>query len=63
MAEHIAKRFKAPGPKRILSLDGGGERGMISIGYLEKIEALLANRFVEKGGIPTFPRSVPCRHP
>ena len=31
-----------PGPKRILSLDGGGVRGIISLAYLERIEALLS---------------------
>ncbi len=35
------------GPKRILSLDGGGVRGIISLAYLEKLEALLAERFVK----------------
>lgn len=32
------------GPKRILSLDGGGVRGMISIGILEELERRLAAR-------------------
>ena len=27
-----------PGPKRILSLDGGGVRGAISIAFLERLE-------------------------
>ena len=35
----------APGPKRILSLDGGGVRGVISIAYLERIEAILRGRY------------------
>lgn len=30
-----------PGPKRILSLDGGGVRGALSVAFLERIEALL----------------------
>jgi hypothetical protein len=29
------------GPKRLLSLDGGGVRGVISVAFLERIEALL----------------------
>ena len=33
-----------PGPKRILALDGGGVRGIISLAFLERIEALLAAR-------------------
>ncbi len=32
------------GPKRILSLDGGGVRGVISLAFLERIEALLQSR-------------------
>ena len=34
-----------PGPKRILSLDGGGVRGAISVAFLERIEAILGRRF------------------
>ena len=33
-----------PGPKRILSLDGGGVRGAISVAFLERIETLLSDR-------------------
>lgn len=36
-----AKRLFAPGKKRILTLDGGGVRGMISIAFLARIEAVL----------------------
>jgi len=33
-----------PGPKRILALDGGGVRGIISLAFLERVEALLRER-------------------
>jgi patatin-like phospholipase/acyl hydrolase len=33
-----------PGPKRILSLDGGGVRGAITVAFLERIETLLSDR-------------------
>jgi hypothetical protein len=36
-----ADRIKAPGPKKILALDGGGIRGMITVEVLAKIENLL----------------------
>ena len=36
------------GPKRILSLDGGGIRGALTVGYLQKIEDILR----EKSGNP-----------
>ena len=38
-------RLIAPGPKRILALDGGGVRGMITLAILERIEALLAKAY------------------
>ncbi len=31
-----------PGPKRVLSLDGGGVRGIVSLAYLRRLEALIA---------------------
>jgi hypothetical protein len=37
-------RLTAPGPKRILALDGGGIRGALTLGYLERIETLLRTR-------------------
>jgi uncharacterized protein len=37
----LARRLSSPGPKRILALDGGGIRGIISLGFLGRIEALL----------------------
>jgi len=36
-----------PGPKRILSLDGGGVRGLITLGMLARIEAILKSRMPE----------------
>lgn len=33
------------GPKRILALDGGGVRGLVTLGMLEHIERLLASRY------------------
>lgn len=37
-------RLKSEGPKRILSLDGGGLRGCITVGFLERIEEILRRR-------------------
>ena len=37
----IAERITSPGKKKILTLDGGGIRGMITIEVLGKIEQLL----------------------
>lgn len=41
----LLDRLDAPGPKRILALDGGGVRGILSIAFLERIEAILRERF------------------
>ena len=43
------RRLFSPGPKRILSLDGGGVRGIVALAFLERIEALAA----EAAGRPT----------
>ena len=40
-AQHLDPRG---GPKRILALDGGGIRGVLTLEYLEAIEALLRQR-------------------
>ena len=37
----LAERIQAPGPKKILALDGGGIRGMITVEILAAIEELL----------------------
>ncbi len=40
----LLERLTADGPKRILSLDGGGIRGTLGLGFLERIESLLRER-------------------
>lgn len=40
----LLDRLTSPGPKRILALDGGGIRGALTVGYLERIEAILRRR-------------------
>lgn len=50
MAATLLDRLTTPGPKKILSLDGGGIRGALSLGYLKKIETLLR----EKEGKPNL---------
>ena len=42
---NLQSRLSDPGPKRILSLDGGGIRGLITLGFLSRIEQLLRERF------------------
>jgi predicted acylesterase/phospholipase RssA len=44
MGAHLRERFQRPGPKRILSLDGGGSRGLLSLGFLQKLEDELGRR-------------------
>jgi len=40
----LHEKLKSPGPKRILSLDGGGIRGALSLGYLAKVEKIIQER-------------------
>ena len=47
----LLKRFEADAPKRILSLDGGGIRGALTLGYLQKIEDILRK---QNGGEEDF---------
>src|SRR4051794_5085327 len=49
-SELLKARLSAKGRKRILSLDGGGIRGAVTLGFLEEIERILAERY-EKFGI------------
>lgn len=45
MADTLIERLNAPGPKRILALDGGGVRGALAVGYLARLEAILRERY------------------
>jgi uncharacterized protein len=38
----LRSRYEKDGPRRMLALDGGGMRGLLTLGILEKIEALVA---------------------
>lgn len=40
----LLERLRSPGPKRILTLDGGGVRGLVSLEFLTRIEAVLRQR-------------------
>ncbi len=44
----LLDRINRPGPKKILSLDGGGIRGALTLGYLKKIEDILKDRNPDK---------------
>lgn len=42
---NLLERLTSNGPKRILALDGGGVRGALTLGFLEKIEQILRHRY------------------
>lgn len=45
------EHFATPGPKRILALDGGGLRGILTLGFLQRMETILRQRH---GNDPAF---------
>lgn len=45
MALTLEEHLFAPGAKRLLSLDGGGVKGIVAIAFLEKVETLLRERY------------------
>lgn len=49
MGAHLRERFQRPGPKRILALDGGGARGLLSLGVLAQLERHLGERSGDPG--------------
>ncbi|KAA9041259.1 patatin [Ginsengibacter hankyongi] len=44
----LLDRFNKPGQKKILSLDGGGIRGALTLGYLKKLEDILKAKFPDQ---------------
>ncbi|MBF8456712.1 patatin-like phospholipase family protein [Kaistella sp. G5-32] len=44
MNDNLLNRFSSTEPKKILSLDGGGIRGALSLGYLKRIESILREK-------------------
>jgi predicted acylesterase/phospholipase RssA len=47
--KQIDDHLFGPGPKRILSLDGGGVHGLATLGMLKRVETLLAARSTRPG--------------
>ncbi len=45
----LMRHLDGPHPKRILALDGGGIRGVLTLGFLERLEAKLAARLHQAG--------------
>ena len=46
--QDLLERFNKPGQKKILSLDGGGIRGALTLGYLKKLEDILKAKFADQ---------------
>ncbi|MBK6730867.1 MAG: patatin-like phospholipase family protein [Bacteroidetes bacterium] len=41
---NLLEKLSAPGPKRILALDGGGIKGALTLGFLNRIETILRKK-------------------
>ena len=50
----LDQRLQAPGPKRILALDGGGVKGILTSGMLEVIEERLRGRIADEAARERF---------
>ena len=50
--KHLANRYRAIQPRRMLALDGGGVRGFISLHVLARLEQLLADHYSGATGMP-----------
>jgi patatin-like phospholipase/acyl hydrolase len=44
----LLDRFNSKSPKKILSLDGGGIRGALTLGYLKKLEDILKAKYADQ---------------
>ena len=68
MGERVNHRITSPGPKKILALDGGGIRGMITVEVLAEVENVLRQKLGRGDDfrlahlIDLFNRSVELQH-
>jgi hypothetical protein len=46
--DHLAPRYQRPGPRRVLALDGGGIRGLLTLGVLAELERQLGDHRWQK---------------
>lgn len=43
--DHLRRRYETPRPRRMLALDGGGIRGLLTLQVLARLESLLARHY------------------
>ncbi len=44
-SQHLISRWSRPGPRRILSIDGGGVRGIVALAFLERVETAVRKKW------------------